>query len=97
MASLAQQTELATWIDRSLDYLTREWRAIPEIASEWNVWDEADRLDFVLEWPLREDALRQLRQWDSEGRLTPAQRRRYEQLGELIQQHRATLERLLED
>ena len=97
MASLAQQTELATWIDRSLDYLTREWGAIPEIASEWNVWDEADRLDFVLEWPLREDALRQLWQWDSEGRLTPAQRRRYEQLRELIHQHRATLERLLED
>jgi hypothetical protein len=97
MASLAQQAELAAWIDRSLDYLIGEWEALPEIDSEWDAWEEADRFDFVIEWPLRTDRLRQLQQWDAEGRFTPAQRRRYEQLQQLIQRHSATLERLLAD
>ena len=97
MASVTRHTELATWIDQSLDYLTGDWKAIPEIAADWDNRDELERLDFVVEWPLREDRLLQLKQWHQEGLLTPPQRERFDELRWLIQHHRATLERVLAD
>ena len=97
MASLAHQTDLAAWIDQSLDYLTMYWTAIPEIAAGWDEREEHDRLDFVIEWPLREDRLRQLRQWEAEGRLAPPQLLRLRELDQLIHRHQPTLDRLLED
>ena len=97
MAPLAQQTELAARIERSLDYLFMYWAAIPEIASDWDQRAEDDRLDFVLEWPLREDRLRQLRRWDEEGRLSSAQILRLRDLERLIRRYRPTLDRLLAD
>jgi hypothetical protein len=95
MASLAHQTDLAAWIDQSLDYLTMYWTAIPEIAAGWDEREEHDRLDFVVEWPLREDRLRQLRCWEEEGHLSPPQLTRLEEIERLIQRHRPTLDRLL--
>jgi hypothetical protein len=95
MASLAQQTDLAAWIDRSLDYLTASWAAIPAIASGWDERDELDRLDFVMEWQIREDRLIQVQQWNAEGLLSPPQQRRLAELERLIRRHRLTLERLL--
>jgi hypothetical protein len=97
MATTARQSDLASWIDRSLDYLMAQWEAIPEVAQEWDSWDELDRLDFVLEWPLRVDRLKQLRQWDAEGLLSPGQRGRLQELDRLMPQHQATLDRLLAD
>ena len=97
MASVTQQTEFAPWIDRSLDYLTNEWAAVPAVAADWDRWDEADRLDFALEWPIREDRLGQLERWNLDGLLTPLQRQRYEKLQRLVSQHRSLLERLLSD
>jgi hypothetical protein len=95
MATLTQQTEFAAWIDRSLEYLIEEWSEIPEIACEWSTWDEPDRLDFVLEWPLNEIRLRDLQTWEAQGRLSAAQRKRFEELERLIRRHRTTLDRLL--
>lgn len=97
MASVVRNPRTETWIDRSLDLLTSEWAAIPELAGRWTAWDEEDRLDFVLEWPLREDRLRLLRQWHAEGRLTETQRRRYDALQALVQQHQETLASLVSD
>lgn len=97
MASVTQQTELATWIDESLDYLAGEWEAIPEIAADWDNWEEYNRLDFVIEWPLREDRFHQLQQWCVDGLLSTIQLRRWQALQELIDRNRPTLERLLED
>jgi hypothetical protein len=95
MASQAQQTDLTARIDRSLAYLIGEWTDVPEVAAEWESWDELDRLDFVIEWPLREIRLDQLEAWDTEGHLTAAQREQFTKLRQLIQRHRPTLERLL--
>jgi hypothetical protein len=95
MASLAQQSPLTSRIDHVLEVLTRQWLAIPEVVSTWESWDELDRLDFVLEWPLREIHLGQLRQWCNEGQLSAEQHRRLADLERLIQQHRAAVDRLL--
>jgi hypothetical protein len=95
MASLAQQTIFSEWIDQSFDYLTLYWTAIPEIAAGWDEREELDRLDFVLEWPLREDRLRQLHRWEQDGLLSPTQLMRLEELECLIERHRPTVDRLL--
>ncbi len=97
MASVIHPTDLASWIDDSLDYLVGEWEQIPEIAAEWDDWDEYDRLDFVIEWPLREDRLHQLQRWHSGGELSLSQSQRLVELQELIERNRPVLERLLED
>jgi hypothetical protein len=50
-----------------------------------------------MEWPIREDRLRQLQQWAKQGVLTPTQRTRYEALLQLVTEHRSLLEQLLQD
>ena len=65
MATLTEQTELASWVDQSLDHLTGEWSAIPEAAAGWEAWEEFARLDLVLEWPLSEIRLHELLQLQS--------------------------------
>jgi hypothetical protein len=95
MASLVEQSALAPRIDHALDYLIRQWLAIPEVVSTWETWDELDRLDFVLEWPVRESRLNQLRQWRDEGQLSIQQLKRFAALERLIRRHRAAVDRLL--
>jgi len=97
MAQVVPQTQTDVWVDRSIDYLAREWEAVPGVAAAWDKWAEEDHLDFVLEWPLREDRLLQLRQFSDEGRLSARQRRRYIELEDLVQRHRPALARLLAD
>ncbi len=97
MASIVQQAALATRIDHALDYLLEEWLAIPEIVSTWESWEEPDRLDFVIEWPIREIRLKLLREWNDEGQLSAQQRQQFEELERLIQRHRAAVDRLLEE
>ncbi len=97
MAQVTSQTDQATRIDRYLDYLCREWEDIPEVAGEWNEWEDHDRLDFVVEWPIREDRLHQLREWLAQGLLTSGQQARYEELLQLIARHRPLLDRLLDE
>jgi hypothetical protein len=95
MAQVRPDTELQAWIDDYLAYLLTEWAAIPVVADEWGEWEDHQRLDFALEWPICEDRLRQLQQWAAEGRLTARQREQYDELLALERRHRPTLERLL--
>ena len=85
------------WIDEDLAYLTHEWAALPDLAGEWEGLGQAERLDFVLEWPLREERLRDLRRWAEIDWFTPEQRRCYDELLDLIARHRPILARLLRD
>ena len=60
---MAQVTHILTArerIDPYLDYLFRAWQALPEVARVWAEWQDHDRLDFVVEWPIREDHFYQL-------------------------------------
>jgi hypothetical protein len=95
MAAVARDTVLAARIDAFLAYCRKEWGAIPEIAEEWASWSDGDRLEFALEWPIREDRLKQLGGWAKQGFLTPAQRRRYGQLTTVVAAHRPLLQGLL--
>ncbi|MDP9363006.1 MAG: hypothetical protein M3Q10_02030 [Chloroflexota bacterium] len=96
MAQLAPRVIRAR-IDDDLAYLVSEWSSLPDVVAEWDDWTEHERLDFVLEWPLREERLRELRRRDAEGLLSPGQRARYGELLDLIRRHRTELERLLAD
>lgn len=49
MAQVVQDPKTKAWIDDDLDYLLREWRALPGVAREWDDWEELDRLVFVVE------------------------------------------------
>ena len=63
---MAQVTHILTArerIDPYLDYLFRAWQALPEVAKVWAEWEDHDRLDFVVEWPIREDHFHQLEEW----------------------------------
>lgn len=96
MALVVQRTDLAAWIDESLDYLTEEWEDIPHVADGWNSWDELDRLVFVEEWPLRTGRLHELQRWRDDGLLSAEQLERFKRIEVLIELHSATLERLFE-
>ena len=96
MAEVTENLLLRQRIDHYLSYLLREWEGIPHLAAEWADWDELSRLTFDVNWTVPEDRLHQLRQWAKEGRLTPEQTDRYEELLKLVEQHRPTLERLLD-
>ena len=98
MLSVANAAQPGARIDRSPTAQANGGRSPgghPAVAAEWADWDEADRLAFVLERPLREDRLRQIDRWSAEVRLTAAQRRRDEDLQAVVHRHRATLARLL--
>jgi hypothetical protein len=97
VAQVTPQADQATRIDRYLDYLVGEWEDIPQVSDEWGEWEDHDRLDFVVEWPIREDRLHQLREWAAQGLLTPEQQARYDELLQLIACHRPLLDRLLNE
>jgi hypothetical protein len=88
----------ASEVDRYyFEYLEGEWCDLPEIEREWASWEEMSRLNFVLEWPMREDRLHMLERLASEGRLTSAQVARLERLRALVREHRPIVERLLSE
>ena len=80
--------------DDYLSYLEAEWAALPAIAVAWDSWDEAERLDFQMEWPIREDRLATLRVLAADGELTPGQRERLAKLDECVARNRPLLDRL---
>ena len=97
MAQVRRTSDLGEWVESYLEYLFRDWNAVPEVADEWSKMEEHERLDFVLEWPIREDRWLQLQHWASHGQLTPAQCARYDALSALITHHRPIIDRLLAD
>jgi hypothetical protein len=95
MAQVVQEARTRALIEEDLDYLLREWSAIPDVARGWNNWEELDRLVFVLEWPLRVDRMMRLEYWAEQGALSDTQQVRYDELRELIGRHQSTLDLLL--
>ncbi len=96
MARLARRVPAPADTDRySLAYLRSHWEELPEIARQWEAMEEHERLDFVLEWPIREDRLAQLEAWVADGSLTPEETERYKELEGLVRLHAPILERLL--
>ena len=50
-----------TRVQETLDYLIREWEAIPQVAAAWPTWDSATRDAFSQEWLSRDERLEELR------------------------------------
>lgn len=95
MVTLTEQEILAR-ANSYLCYLMDEWSDLPNLAAEWAAWDDADRLDFRLEWSIREDCLMQLQEWDRGSRLAPEQHAELARLLTLIADYRPILEELLQ-
>ena len=81
-------------VEKYLDYLEREWARVPQIAAEWAGWDEDDRLEFQVEWGIRDDRLADLGRFTRIGLLLPDQEARFDRLQELIARNRPRLEHL---
>ena len=94
MASVARDARRDDLIDEYLAYLRAEWEAVPALAEDWAGWSDMDRVDFALDWPIREDRLGQLEALAHEGRLSPAQQVSYGRLLELVALHRPLLDQL---
>lgn len=97
MPEVVRKADVYEWVEDYLTYLFAEFEDLPEVAAEWDEWDDYAQLDFVIEWPIRMDRLHQLRQWSEQELLTPEQRRRYDELLHLVEANRPLLEKLLRD
>ena len=97
MAVVETPSAMRANADYLLGYLAEQWRGLSKIADEWDRWDEADRLDFVLDWPSRPSLLDLLRSYAEAGVLTVEQRACHEQLERLVAQQEPLLDRLMAD
>ena len=93
MAQVARSIDID--IDWLLEFLTREWRNVSCVASEWDTLDQETRLDFLSEWPITESYGEVLQDVVARKSLTPDQQGRYRQLLRLISESRPTIEDLL--
>jgi hypothetical protein len=95
MAEVAR--DVHTTIDRYLDHLRAEWAAVREIAKTWSQLHQRERADFILDWPIVEDRLLELREYADAQLLTPSQQSRYDELLDLVAKNRPLLEVLLQE
>ncbi len=70
------------------------WRSLRRVEAEISRWDLLDRIDFVEEWPLEEQRLRELARYAEAGALAPHQSDRYAKLLLLIERNRPIIRRL---
>jgi hypothetical protein len=96
MATVARDEQRDDWVDEYLAYLHAEWDAVPSLVADWAGWTEHDRLDFALDWPVREDRLCQLAALAREGRMSESQQGSYDQLRALVARHRPLLDQLFQ-
>jgi hypothetical protein len=82
-------------IEHELDYARREWESVPVYLRAWADWDEDERLDFVLEWAIRESSLTVLRAWAANGLLSEQQQERYDDVLCTVAKHRPLIGPLL--
>ena len=97
MATKTPTAGLTERVDRFLSYLEVEWADVPRVAHEWDSWTEDKRLDFVLEWSIREDRLHSLRKICERGEMSTEQRARFAQLETVVARNRAAIDRLLDE
>ncbi|MGH2610182.1 MAG: hypothetical protein ACRDHF_13965 [Tepidiformaceae bacterium] len=80
-----------------LQYLQREWSQVPDYVRQWPSWDEDKKLDFVLEWDIREDSLAMLRAWAANGDLSPSEAACHREIEELVTTNRPLIQPLLDE
>ena len=96
MAQVAPKRRPARLVSKDLQNLLGFWRTVPEFAAEWPEWDEGSRLDFVHEWPIERETLQRVVDVAAAGLLNERQQRDWQELQQLIETHRTTVEQMLE-
>jgi hypothetical protein len=97
MAAVERDRDADARIDSFLVHLLAEWAAVPDLAAEWADWSAADRADFALDWPIREDRLQQVAQAARAGSLTGEQALGYARLQQLVTVYRPLVDRLFRE
>jgi hypothetical protein len=95
MAQVARVHRPARLIDKDLARLLGFWRAVPELESEWPEWEELSRLNLIHEWPIERDTLQRVVDASAAGSLNARQQRDWQELQQLIETHRKTVEQML--
>jgi uncharacterized protein YhaN len=95
MATVASQTFQAR-IDGALERALAAWKQVPTLQKEWVEWDEESRFHFWVDWPIQEDLLSQLEEWDQAARMSNDQQHRYRRLLKVVARYRPPLERLFD-
>jgi hypothetical protein len=96
MAQMIRPPRLKQFVENDLKNQLALWRSVPEQAAEWPEWDEYSRDDFRLEWPIERESMTRLRTAAAAGLLDERQQRDWQELQQLIETHRATVEWMLE-
>jgi hypothetical protein len=96
MAQVVWVPKLERIVEKDLENLLAFWRTVPEQAADWPEWEHNSRIDFIVEWPIEREALARLKQAVKVGMLDERQQRDWQELQQLIETHRATVEWMLE-
>ena len=96
MAQVVHEPDSRRFVDHDLDRLLGFWRTVPEQAEEWPEWDDYSREDFRIEWPIERERLTRVTKAAKTGILDERQQRDWQELQQLIETHRATVEWMLE-
>jgi hypothetical protein len=96
MAQVAWRYEPERFLDHDLDRLLAFWRTVPEQAEEWPEWDDYSKEDFRIEWTIDRERLIRVKDAVAAGLLDERQQRDWQELQQLIETHRATVESMLE-
>jgi hypothetical protein len=96
MAQVSRPPRLKQFVEKDLENQLALWRSVPEQAAEWPEWDEFSRDDFRLEWPIERESMTRLRTAAAIGLLDERQQRDWQELQQLIETHRATVEWMLD-
>ncbi len=95
MATKTKRLTETEQADHYLDYLEEAWALVPQVLADWHAWDESDRLDLVLEWPIREERLAALQSMCERGELSGNQTRRLLKLQHAVERLQPAVEVLL--
>jgi broad specificity phosphatase PhoE len=96
MAQVVRLPDFNQFVDHDLDRLLKHWRTVPELADEWPEWDEYSRVDYIIEWPIMRETFVRVAKAAKAGILNERQQRDWQELQQLIETHRATMEWMLE-
>ena len=98
MAQLTKTSETQEHTDYLIDYLARAWSNIPDIERNWSMLDAVEKEVFQHEWVgITEVRLEQLVDLSRRESLTEEQRSRFEQVMEVVAQHRPVVDYLFEN
>jgi hypothetical protein len=88
--------KLEQFVERDLKNLLGFWRTVPEFAAEWPEWDDYSREDFRIEWTIDRERLHRAAEAAAAGLLDARQQREWQEIQELIEIYRDTVEWMLD-